>query len=683
MTANVTVEVNTLVIDSQPQSLTTNNSNGANVSVSATASGAASYQWYRNSSAITGAISPSYLAAQDGSYHVVVTSTLNGVARSITSNTASFAINSLSISDHPTSALIGDSETATFAVSATGSGTLTYQWTRNDTNISGANSSSYTTDVAGAYKVQVTSTLNGVSRNLLSNSAALSVNTVSITSQSSDVSMTQGESRTLAVTVSSQGSATISYQWFRNNVSISGATSISYSVTQDGTYKVRVISTRGGTTATRFSSDVVVTEVAPATISSVTASPTSIAVGSSTSITAVFSGGTAVLTPGNVSLTSGTGVSVSPSTTTLYTVTATNAAGQQATFTINIVVTSGTFNATANTGSTNRWYGSIAVTLQNGKVLVFGSGPGNGAITDLYDPTTNSFTRVGDMRQSRESPSVVLLPNGKVLAIGGRGGGAFLATAELYDPATETWSYTGSLTTARSWGVAVLLPDGRVLITGGITNGNTRLTSTEIYDPESGFFVTMAPMPQARQGASGTLMADGNVFIAGGGNGTVLFQSAVIYNVSTDTWTTISSQMNATHTASSSSPGGISLLLPDGRILIAGGWASNTGVTTMDIYDPATDTFAANGSIPQFSYGGSATGHVMNNGLVVFFGGSGSGTVSSYASVYDPISNTMTLESNTMSSWRYMHSSAKLNDGRIVVIGGTNVANATADVYTQ
>ena len=678
----VTVQVNTLSVTSQPQSLTTNNVNGAAISVTAAASGAASYQWYKDSNAISGAITSSYLARQNGSYHVVITSVLNGVSRSLTSNTSTFAINTVSISSQPTSALIGDNETATFSVTALGSGTLSYQWTRSGVDISGATSSSYTTDVAGSYVVVVTSTLNGIVKNLNSEAGVLTINTVTITSSPSDSFVTQGDSQTLTVSVSSSGSATITYQWYLNNSTISGATSNSYVVTQAGTYKVRVTSTRSGTTAVRFSSEAVVTEVPAPAISGLTASPASIAVGNSTTITPVFSGGTAVMTPGNISLTSGVGVSVSPSTTTLYTVRVTNPAGNQATRTINVVVTSGTFSATANSGSANRWYGSRAVTLQNGKVLVFGSTNGSNA-TDLYDPATNSFRRVGDLNQGRREPVAALLPNGKVIAIGGNSGTAYLATAEVFDPVTETWSYTGSLATAREHSLAVTLSDGRILVAGGITTGNVRLSSVEIYDPVIGQFTTAASMPQARQGPTGALMANGNVFVAGGYNTVDLsMKSAITYNPGTDTWTTVSSQMNAARVNSSSAPGAVTVLLTDGRLLIGGGWSGGTGMPTLDLYDPATDSFVTSG-LPQLPYGGSTTAHLLSNGLVAFFGGSGSGTVSATAVIYDPISNTMTAEANTMTSMRYMHTSARLNDGRIIIIGGTNATNATADVYTQ
>ena len=73
-----------------------------------------------------------------------------------------------------------------------------------------------------------------------------------------------------------------------------------------------------------------------------------------------------------------------------------------------------------------------------------------------------------------------LLPNGKVLVVGGnRGAFTWFSQAELYDPATNTWSATGGLGGLRSNHTAMLLQGGKLLIAGG-TNTVT-LSSTELY----------------------------------------------------------------------------------------------------------------------------------------------------------------------------------------------------------
>ena len=685
ITQFLTVYVNRLSITVQPQDITTDNPYGQNLSVTASASGALSYQWYKDSSAISNANSSSYRATQDGAYHVVVTSTLNGVSRTATSSSASFNMNTVSISLQPVAALVAEGDINTFSVVASGSGTLSYQWKRNDTDVSGATTSSFTSGTYGNHQVVVTSTLNGHTTSVNSNSVLLDVNTVTITHSPSDAYMTQGGTASLGVTVSSHGSATISYQWYLDGNELPGENDIGVYAAQAGEYKVKVTSVRGGTTFSRFSDVATVTEVPPPTISSFSAASSSIAIGNSTQITAVFSGGTGIITPGSIPVSSGDTITVSPSTSTSYTLTVVNPAGTQAGHTIRITVTTGTFTATANNSNANRYMGTKSVTLQSGKVVVFG-GFSFSKITDVYDPATNSFSRVGDLNRERHGAGAALLPNGKVLAIGGMyASGAnyiSLSTVEIFDPVTETWSYTGSLNVARENPVVVVLNNGKVLVTGGMWRapGTTYLSSAEIYDPATGTFTYVNSMPQARGNATGALMSNGNVFVAGGYNSTNgHMKSAIIYNPTLNTWTSISSQMNSVH----SEGGSVTLQLQDGRMLVAGGWSPTLGIWTIDIYDPSTNSFVAAANLPQFSHGrGGLTGHVRSDGVVVFFGGSSAqGDIADTAVLYDPTSNTMATEGNTMRWYRYQHTSAVLNDGRILIIGGNFSNNSAADVY--
>lgn len=177
-------------------------------------------------------------------------------------------------------------------------------------------------------------------------------------------------------------------------------------------------------------------------------------------------------------------------------------------------------------------------------------------------------------------------------------------------------------------------------------------------------------------------MADGRVFIAGGYNGTNgHMKSAVIYNPSLNTWTTVTSQMNSVH----SEGGAVTLLMNDGRMIVAGGWNPSNGVWTIDVYNPTTNSFVAGANLPQFSHGrGGITGHVLSNGLVAFIGGSSAlGDIANTIVLYDPVANTMATEANTMSVERYRQASALLSDGRIIIIGGSYWAKTAAEVYTQ
>lgn len=108
---------------------------------------------------------------------------------------------------------------------------------------------------------------------------------------------------------------------------------------------------------------------AASTITSFAAAPESITSGQSATLTAVFAGGAGVITPGNLSVTSGTGVQVTPTSTQVYTLTVTPATGQPITGTVTITVKTATAtNINSKLGMPNR--------------VLFGLGAGNN-ISDM------------------------------------------------------------------------------------------------------------------------------------------------------------------------------------------------------------------------------------------------------------------------------------------------------------
>src|SRR5207248_7014461 len=110
--------------------------------------------------------------------------------------------------------------------------------------------------------------------------------------------------------------------------------------------------------------------------------------------------------------------------------------------------------------------------------------------------------------------TATLLADGRVLIAGGGNRdartGAFIteSRAELYDPRTGAFTATGNMTTPRSRHAATLLPDGRVLIVGGVINENARgfaLASAELYDRRTGTFSATGEMATARDSPTATL----------------------------------------------------------------------------------------------------------------------------------------------------------------------------------
>ena len=154
------------------------------------------------------------------------------------------------ITIQPQSQTVTVGSTVTFSVAASGSQPLSYQWIRNDANISGATSASYTisnvqTNQAGNYSVVVTN----AGGTATSTTAVLTVNVPpSITAQPQSRTVTAGNGVTFSATAS--GTAPLSYQWSRNNSAFAGATTANYTISATqpsdaGDYKVRVSNVAG------------------------------------------------------------------------------------------------------------------------------------------------------------------------------------------------------------------------------------------------------------------------------------------------------------------------------------------------------------------------------------------------------------------------------------------------------
>jgi hypothetical protein len=199
-------------------------------------------------------------------------------------------------------------------------------------------------------------------------------------------------------------------------------------------------------------------------------------------------------------------------------------------------------------------------------------------------PTTNAH---------RYNQSATVLRDGRVLAAGGEtwdlsssgvGTSTVNAGAEIFDPASRLWTPTGSLLHARGAHRATLLKDGRVLVTGGESvpfSEWTALDSAELYDPISGTWRMTAPMAKPRLNHAQLLLPDGRVFVAGGSSGSVeqvppvstTLATVEVFDPSSETWSSWAPLPQA-------EPFVAALLMGDGRPLIVGSFEA-------EVYDPS------------------------------------------------------------------------------------------------
>ena len=130
-------------------------------------------------------------------------------------------------------------------------------------------------------------------------------------------------------------------------------------------------------------------------------------------------------------------------------------------------------------GATTTSQGNLLVErLADGRVLTFNSQ------AEVYDPGTDSWSGTASPAVPRQYGTSTLLAEGRVLAVGGMSGTSGAQngnSTELYDPTTGTWSPGVSLQSWRAMHSASVLPDGRVLVVGGMGgSGYVTLDTAEL-----------------------------------------------------------------------------------------------------------------------------------------------------------------------------------------------------------
>lgn len=303
---------------------------------------------------------------------------------------------------------------------------------------------------------------------------------------------------------------------------------------------------------------------------------------------------------------------------------------------------------------------------------------GSATASALTGTVIAAWQLTGALTSARSEMASALLPDGRVLAIGGSNGSTVLSSTELYNPQTNTWTTSGTMVTGRfdptgDFQTPVLL-DGRVLVAGGYTQGSSvATTSSEIYNPTTGNWNAGPPMSQRRASYAWMILPDGRVLVAGGSGdpgGTSSTGSAEIYDPQSNSWSA-AAPMNAPRYNAAFAR------LRDGRLLVAGGANGSSFLASAEIYDPETNTWTSTGSLPQQRgfIGGSTT--VLPNGKVlVHSAATSSGAPTNEVYVYDPAAGTWST-APSLGTARWQTGQAIAPDGRVIVVGGIG-ASVTA-----
>ncbi|HLC42882.1 MAG TPA: LamG-like jellyroll fold domain-containing protein [Methylomirabilota bacterium] len=277
--------------------------------------------------------------------------------------------------------------------------------------------------------------------------------------------------------------------------------------------------------------------------------------------------------------------------------------------------------------------------LADGRLLVIGGHDG-GEIgikdANIYDPATNQWTQVADMSVDRWYPSATTLGDGRVVALSGQiTPGLFADTPEVYDPGSGSWSLLPVNTSSvqddeyplsyllpngtiyvigatpgkvaildvanQTWtnagdspvllGTSVMYRPGKIMTTGGgdPSQSNQARTSTIVIDMNQSApaWRQTAAMAFPRYEHNLVVLPDGKVLAVGGTSALNHSSSAgplavELWDPSTETWVTMSAMQEVRQYHSTA------LLLPDGRVLAAGGGRTSnaTDHLTAEIYSP-------------------------------------------------------------------------------------------------
>jgi uncharacterized repeat protein (TIGR01451 family) len=232
--------------------------------------------------------------------------------------------------------------------------------------------------------------------------------------------------------------------------------------------------------------------------------------------------------------------------------------------------------------------------------------------------------------------------------------------------AAVTTTTVGNLAGGRGQHTATLLANGRVLIAGG--GDGPPIGMLEIYDPATGATLPAGSLLTPRRSHTATTLVDGKVLLAGGFGqeitGFTIVNSAELYDPATGTISAVGS-MSTTRMAHTATR------LANGKVLIIGGNIYG-GVYTpsAELYDPPTGTFSPTGSLVDSR--GYHTATLLADGRVLVTGGQNASTTHSSAEIYDPVTGLFST-TGAMSIARIFHTATALPDGRVLVAGGAGV----------
>jgi Galactose oxidase, central domain len=202
----------------------------------------------------------------------------------------------------------------------------------------------------------------------------------------------------------------------------------------------------------------------------------------------------------------------------------------------------------------------------------------------------------------------------------------------------------------------------------------------------AGTFSLTGEIDPARQYHTATLLPNGKVLVAGGyGSG------GVGWLIDCQLYDPQKGEFGETGRLTTRRDAHTATLLPNGKVLVAGGEEVNEGgfavlLASAELYDPASGLFSLTGSMVTGRELHTAT--LMGNGKVLVAGGEDAkGYAVTRAEVYDPGAASF-IATGSMGVGRYGHTATALPSGEVLIAGGEridedgfDIALSSAEIY--
>lgn len=211
-----------------------------------------------------------------------------------------------------------------------------------------------------------------------------------------------------------------------------------------------------------------------------------------------------------------------------------------------------------------------------------------------FDPATNQWEQMPSLPEDRHHVGTAV-HDGTLYVIGGLSGDTTDWTAHdsVWAFDGQQWTKRAPMPTARGAGVAAAI-DGSIYVAGGSdVTENTKLSLVERYDPAADSWEEVASMPYSTQSMGGGVI-DGKLHICGGRSvgiaGGTTYAEHVQYDPATDTWETLAPLPTKR--------AGFGTAVSDGNLWVIGGEIGLNVLSSVEIYDPTSNSWATGPSLP-------------------------------------------------------------------------------------